>query len=179
MDEKIKNGTAPGMQDAAADQEVTVINRGLSYNIPIRNILLYPGARLAQDLSDAVANDSIPSEVCLKYNRNTEIFEAIVDFYLDGDFHFPKKLCWKSFEKELRFWRLEPEALAPCCFGEYQAAGAIQNTIEALQKDWEEHMDFKLEDLPQMHSRRLPCIMKMWIFFEDPQYSTPARVNID
>ena len=175
----MKNATIPGIQDADKDREVTVINRGRSYNIPVRNIMLHPGARMAQDLSGVVANGSITSDVCLKYNRSMEAFDAIVDFYLDGDFHFPKKLCWKSFEKELHFWRLEPEALAPCCIGEYQAACSIQNTIEALQKDWEEHMDFKLEDLPQMYSRQLPCMTKMWIFFEDPHYSIWARVNID
>ena len=157
------------------DPKVIIDNRGQRLSLPLSYLRRYPDSRLCQDSKKA--QRYAPGDgICLEYFRNPTALEAILDFYIDGELHFPEKLCWKVFERELDFWGVDVRYLALCCQRRFLEAGLIYRTMQKLQADWERHMCMQLRDLGDYKTSQLSWQKRGWFFFEDPGSSIYAKV---
>ena len=154
-----------------------ITSRGRQFKVPLRCLTRHPSSRLARDAMAARERGSETQNIELEYFRNSSILEVILDYYHEGQLHFPDGVCWRTFEAELRYWHLGAEQLSTCCKERYLAAGAVQRTLWRLQRNWERHMGRRLQDLsngkPTSNIGR-----RMWYFFEDPDSSNYARVGV-
>ena len=173
----------PGGNRAATDEYsksepmAFITCRGRQFKVPLRCLTRHPSSRLARDAMAARERGSETRDIELEYFRNSSILEVILDYYQEGQLHFPDGICWRTFEAELMYWHLDVEQLFPCCKERYLAAGAVQRTLWRLQRDWEGHMGRRLQDLSEGKPTSSIC-QRMWYFFEDPDYSVYARVGV-
>ena len=172
----------PGVNRAGTEYSKTepmafITCRGRQFKVPLRCLTRNPSSRLARDAMAAQERSSETQDIELEYFRNSSILEVILDYYQEGQLHFPDGVCWRTFEAELMYWRLEAETLSPCCKERYLAAGAVQRTVWRLQRNWERHMGRRLQDLSEAKPTSNIC-QRMWYFFEDPDYSNYAWVGI-
>ena len=151
--------------------------RGRQFKVPLRCLTRHPSSRIACDAMAAREPGSETRDIELEYFRNSSILEVILDYYQEGQLHFPDGVCWRTFEAELRYWHLDAEQLSPCCKERYLAAGAVQRTLWRLQRDWERHMGRRLQDLSDGKPTS-SIFQRMWYFFEDPESSIYARVGV-
>ena len=160
---------------AESDPKVVIENRGQRFSIPLPYLRQHPNSRLFQD-SEKARQRNPGGGIYLEYLRNPTVLEAILDFYLDGQLHFPEKLCWRVFERELQFWGVDVRNLCQCCQGRYLDAGLIHRTMQKLQADWERHMFMRLQDFKECNTRQINWMKRGWFFFEDPGSSIYAKV---
>ena len=180
---------APSFADPGGDEKdsgdcsstcnpvVLIMCRGRQYKLPMGCLARHPSSRLAQDAMAAREAAPEKMQIELEYYRNASILEVILDYFEDGHLHFPNGICWRTYESEFKFWRLDTEQISACCKERYSAAGAIQQTLLRLQRDWERHMGRRLQDLSSQ--KPLGKIShRIWYFFEDADSSIYARVRI-
>lgn len=76
--------------------------------------------------SVAEGKDNIPD--CYKseggayfFDRQPDVFHAVIKFYETGELHIPQKICAKIVKKEIKFWNIRDIRLAPCCWMLYNS----------------------------------------------------------
>ena len=156
---------------------VFIFNRGLTYKLPLKKIYRHPESRLARDCNEAGVHPTL-NLIELHYQRNSQILEAVIDFYQNDRLHFPTHLCWQTFEEELAFWDISPDLLDRCCRQTYLKAGEVRRTTDDIKTDWEAHMYIKLQDLACLHKLNFSPSKKIWLFLECPESSRGAKVMI-
>ena len=148
---------------SAQDGQIIVNVRGSRFIIPASDLKKHPQGFLASlEVTDKHFDRKAGEFV---FNRNPYNFQSILDFYVRGTLHFPGQLCHEVIKEELKFWRLPPEVLAPCCLDAYQQAIEDDNFMEDLQDAG--------QDLDKGDSFSLRC----WRFLEYPRSSKGALVS--
>lgn len=100
------------------------------------------------------------------FDRDSDVFRSILNFYRTGKLHFPRYECISAYDEELAFFGIIPEIISDCCYEEYK--DRKRDNIERLMDDLEDKKDNKP---PNMTYRET-----MWRAFENPQTSTMALV---
>ena len=157
------------------EKRVFILNRGHIFKLPLSAVFAHPFSRLAKDCGNALLNGA-QDFLHLEYHRNTQILELVIDFYLKGRLHYPRDICWESFEEELMFWNVSSDMVDHCCMRAYRDAGTVKRTTNTIKKSWEAHMGVKLEDLGRLPELCLSLSRRMWLFLEDPGSHPTAKV---
>lgn len=50
------------------------------------------------------------------FDRNSDIFGYILDYYRTGELHLPAHVCGIMIKKELTFWNIPLESISKCCW---------------------------------------------------------------
>ncbi|KAL8590961.1 hypothetical protein ACOMHN_040647 [Nucella lapillus] len=110
---------------------------------PKKDIPQYPDSQ-KQDLSPelnanlqagaAAAAAAITAETTLRFPRNASVFEAILDYVQTGEFHMPGHVCPQLFARDLRFWGLDFDDLAPCCYPKLVSFLEEQKTVRRFHE---------------------------------------------
>ena len=64
--------------------------------------------------------------------KNLHIFLYILDFYHQGDLHFPQSWCGSTIKQERNFWKIEERHIAACCWNTYRDFAEQKETVETL-----------------------------------------------
>ncbi|XP_033748724.1 potassium voltage-gated channel subfamily C member 3-like [Pecten maximus] len=53
------------------------------------------------------------------FDRNAEVFDAILDYFSTGRLHIPNSVCAERVKEELSYWKIPESHLAMCCWKAY------------------------------------------------------------
>ncbi|XP_062582053.1 potassium voltage-gated channel subfamily B member 2-like [Saccostrea cucullata] len=88
---------------------------GTKFEIPVKNILKYPGTLLEKMLPELTEKTEI------SFNRPDDAFKSIQNFYLTSKLHMARNMCPEEFAEEMEYWGIKTEMLEPCCLYRYLA----------------------------------------------------------
>lgn len=107
------------------------------------------------------------------FDRNPILFAYILDSFRKGAVHIPRDICGTTFKKELEFWKISPQFVAPCCLEAlYQSEDDVA-TVNLLVKSFQRNPNKCL-----MLQENLKIRSKLWLFLDEPHYSRAALVSI-
>ena len=113
---KVSATPTPAMDDF----DTVIINVGGTRFETARSTLgRHPDTRLA--LLDENSLEYGPKKREFYFDRDPGLFVHILNFYRFGDLHFPRDLCGPTIRRELDFWGVDMQHVAPCCWGFFQA----------------------------------------------------------
>uniref|UniRef100_K7F740 A-type voltage-gated potassium channel KCND1 n=1 Tax=Pelodiscus sinensis TaxID=13735 RepID=K7F740_PELSI len=102
------------------------------------------------------------------FDRDPEVFRAILNFYRTGKLHYPRYECISAYDEELAFYGILPEIIGDCCYEEYK--DRKRENAERLMDDNDS------ENNPEGSMPSLNLRETMWRAFENPHTSTLALV---
>ena len=157
------------------DDYIFVNVRGIRFAVFSSHLAKRPKSRLAM-ISKSDANFSVCDDE-FYFDRNPTVFNSLLDFYSQGEMHLPTNICIQAFRRELEYWRLEPELLAPCCWSKYRKAEEEERTLARVQKEWGTFGARIYTDVDE-HGNKVPTKQKIWLFLNEPQTSFGAKVKL-
>lgn len=107
------------------------------------------------------------------FDRNPTVFNSVLDYYSSGEMHLASNICIQAFRKELDFWKLEPELLAACCWSKYRKAEEEEKTLARVQDEW----GVFNADPGSQFTQKMGTLLKIWVFMNEPQSSSAAKVS--
>ena len=121
------------MEDEASSQGRVKFNIGGKLFITTNKTLSrIPGSLLAELQQDDPSYDPEMKEYY--FDRNHILFNAVLDTYRTGEFHFPHCLCGPFVRQELDFWRIPENYIGICCQRSYGEFEEEQKQISKLRK---------------------------------------------
>ncbi|XP_060579985.1 potassium voltage-gated channel protein Shaw-like [Ruditapes philippinarum] len=134
------------------------------------------------------------------FDRDPELFRHILNSYRLKEVHIPRTVCPLVFKKEMEFWSIPIQMIAPCCWqylyeSENNLAdlNIVMNEDNDYKKKWSKHnhvipgekdvatsaemqdgtgQEIHKKGIEENGSRR----SKIWLFLEEPASSTAAKV---
>lgn len=166
---------------------------GTVYTISEKTLLNYPESKLGRFAAGSdqerasIANHVLNGTYF--FDRSSFTFDAILNFYRDGELHLPDIKCPETFVKDLEFWQIDLRNLGTCCESKFEsmlkkarkrAAKQMENgTIENYQPvDGERRMG--VVDVEEQEHRNQKCGIvrhRVWMFLENPASSKGAIVG--
>ena len=131
-----------------------------------------PGSRLAK-LNKKLQNYRADYDDYF-FDRDPMMFRSIIDFYRNNSLHFPHNVCGPVVRQELKFWEIDEEHVAPCCWEFFTSSSENQATIELLCKSLEPDKTFTLKPKSSVW---IQTVSPTWTFLEDPASSKKAMVR--
>lgn len=158
-----------------SDDYMFVNLRGVRFAVFRSHLNRRPKSRLAL-LTKSDANYSHCDDE-FYFDRNPSLFNSVLDFYSQGEMHLPTNVCIQAFRRELEYWKLEAELLAPCCWSKYRKAEEEERTLARIQKEWGSFGARIYTDFDEQ-GNKVPTMQRIWIFLNEPQTSFAAKVSI-
>ena len=154
---------------------------GQRYVTRLSTLQRYPGTRLA----DLTRGDSSYDSQCGEYffDRNPRMFPYILDFYRDGEIHFPHCMCGPFIKKELTYWNIPEDKISTCCWKTYKEFEDEKRTLDLLDQAFNGHRRMFIKEQEKSQKYRgqnnwthwKMCILR---FLEDPSYTKYSKVYI-
>lgn len=104
------------------------------------------------------------------FDRDPIIFRSVIDFYRTGTLHLPSDICSTIIRRELEYWNIHEEHVAPCCWGFFRAHKDQETTVKLFSKAMG-------RDVDQHQRKRSQWKLALWTFLEDPSSSRNALVR--
>lgn len=104
------------------------------------------------------------------FDRDPRLFGCILDAYRKREIHVSRDICGETFRKELEYWELSGEHVAPCCW----------KTLYSSEEDMESmHMLLRTctETKRANRNQRSGPREKVWQTLEEPCSSRCAFVS--
>ncbi|KAI7806997.1 putative potassium voltage-gated channel subfamily V member 1 [Triplophysa rosa] len=155
-----------------------IINVGGSrYILSLELLASYPETRLgklalstrdsALDLCDDA--DFIENEFF--FDRNSQTFQYIINFYKTGHLHVREELCVISFLQEIEYWGIDELRIDSCCRDKYYRRKEMKESLDINDGEVveSEEVDFSgvlCQDLRQ----------RLWDLMEKPDSSKAAKM---
>ncbi|XP_037639546.1 potassium voltage-gated channel subfamily V member 1 [Sebastes umbrosus] len=166
--------TASGVRDPL---DFFVINVGGSRYVLSQELLTsYPETRLGKlarcgrDLALELCDDADLLENEFFFDRNSQTFQYVMNYYRTGHLHVSEELCEISFLQEIEYWGIDELRINPCCRERYYR-----------RKDQKENLDvgqeFEPEDTDEdFVGAACPALRRcLWDLLEKPESSRAAR----
>ncbi|XP_041843678.1 potassium voltage-gated channel subfamily V member 1 [Melanotaenia boesemani] len=156
---------------------VLIINvGGIRYILSQEMLVSHPETRLGKLVS--CSRDSV-LELCddadfleneFFFDRNSQTFEYVINFYRTGHLHVMEELCEISFLQEIQYWGINELCINSCCRERYYRRKEQKETLD-LQQEFEAdngEEDFMGAACPALRQ----CL---WNLLEKPESSRAAR----
>ncbi|CAB1336030.1 unnamed protein product [Coregonus sp. 'balchen'] len=154
---------APTEKNKRADELIVLNVSGRRFETWRNTLDRYPDTLLGSSEKEFFYNEETKEYF---FDRDADVFRAVLNFYRTGKLHYPRSECITSYDEELSFFGIIPEIIGDCCYEEYK--DRRRENQERLMDDDEDKKDAKL---PNMTFRET-----MWRAFENPHTSTMALV---
>ena len=82
----------------------------------------------------------------------------------------PGMVCPREFLREMEFWGIPVQNIAPCCWPTFYKTDFILNILDKLTE--------VTSQTPEEHrkSKDLTRVQNIWLFLDNPNYSNTAKV---
>ncbi|XP_010795219.1 potassium voltage-gated channel subfamily V member 1 [Notothenia coriiceps] len=102
------------------------------------------------------------------FDRNSQTFQYVMNFYRTGHLHVREELCEISFLQEIQYWGIDEHRIDACCRERYHRRKEQKETLD-IQRDFEDDdEDFVGAAFPALRRR-------LWDLLEKPKSSRAAR----
>ena len=152
-----------------SDRRVILNVGGVRHEVMWKTLEKLPNSRLgkiryAKSLDDIrkLCDDFDPIENELFFDRHSNSFSTVLNFYRTGKLHYPRNECLCSFGDELAFFNISDETMGNCCHEEYF------NKVKETQEETAEDVVVNKNEKEEPMSFR----ERMWDAFENPQKDT-------
>ncbi|XP_067949888.1 potassium voltage-gated channel protein Shaw-like [Watersipora subatra] len=102
---------------------------GQNFVSTVGTLLKYPKSRLGK----LVRND--PSGTNYFFESDAEIFKEVLKFYIGGELHCPKNICYSDFLSHLEFWEVAAENISECCIQEAKSSSDLDKQFDYFNKN--------------------------------------------
>uniref|UniRef100_G3N7F7 Potassium voltage-gated channel modifier subfamily V member 1 n=1 Tax=Gasterosteus aculeatus TaxID=69293 RepID=G3N7F7_GASAC len=160
-----------------AVQGHTLLNVGGSRFVLSRELLApHPETRLGKlarctrGSALELCDDADPPGNEFFFDRNSQTFQYVMNFYQTGDLHVREELCEISFLQEIQYWGIDELCIAPCCRERY-----------SRRKEQKENLDVRPRFEPEVGDEDFagalcPALRRrLWDLLEKPESSRAAR----
>ncbi|XP_072305926.1 A-type voltage-gated potassium channel KCND3 isoform X2 [Eucyclogobius newberryi] len=154
---------APTEKNKRQDELIVLNVSGRRYQTWKNTLDRYPDTLLGSSEKEFFYNEETKEYF---FDRDPDVFRAVLNFYRTGKLHYPRYECITSYDDELAFFGIVPEIIGDCCYEEYK--DRKRENAERLMDDQEDNKDAKLPNMT--------CRETMWRAFENPHTSTMALV---
>ncbi|XP_063448536.1 potassium voltage-gated channel protein Shaw-like [Mytilus trossulus] len=107
------------------------------------------------------------------FDRNPELFNTILDFYRNGELHFPTHICGWNWKQELEFWRISVTDISECCYPKYIKYEKDQNLVNYIKNAF-------IVRTAEYQTHKVSCLagikQRIWLFLEEPTSSIAAKI---
>ncbi|XP_067456495.1 potassium voltage-gated channel subfamily V member 1 [Thunnus thynnus] len=157
--------------------EFFIINVGGSRYLLSQELLAsHPETRLgklaccSRDSALELCDDADFLENEFFFDRNSQTFQYVMNFYRTGHLHVREELCEISFLQEIEYWGIDEVRISPCCRERYYRHKEQKETLDV-------HREFEAEDSDEdFVGAACPAFRRrLWDLLEKPESSRAAR----
>ncbi|XP_062987135.1 potassium voltage-gated channel subfamily V member 1 [Elgaria multicarinata webbii] len=165
---------------------ITINVGGARFVLSQQKLCCYPDTRLgklavvvsaAQDVTSSLldlCDDANVVENEYFFDRSSQAFRYIHNYYQTGRLHVMDQLCALSFLQEIQYWGLDELSIDSCCRDRYFRRKELSEVLD-IKKDAEE-LDAQVEE-EEFSGSLCPCFrQKLWEILEKPGSSVTARI---
>ncbi|KAI2655016.1 Potassium voltage-gated channel subfamily V member 1 [Labeo rohita] len=105
------------------------------------------------------------------FDRNSQTFQYIMNFYKTGHLHVREELCVISFLQEIEYWGIDELRIDSCCRDKYYRRKEMKESLD-IRKD-ADVMDNEEEDFTGVLCQDLR--QRLWDIMEKPDSSKAAK----
>uniref|UniRef100_A0A3P8XZS8 BTB domain-containing protein n=1 Tax=Esox lucius TaxID=8010 RepID=A0A3P8XZS8_ESOLU len=104
------------------------------------------------------------------FDRSSQTFQYVMNFYRTGHLHVREELCVLSFLQEIEYWGIDELRIDPCCRDFYYRRKALKESLDVneVEDDASEDEDFNGAACPGLRRR-------LWELLQKPESSRAAR----
>ncbi|XP_017296059.1 potassium voltage-gated channel subfamily V member 1 [Kryptolebias marmoratus] len=104
------------------------------------------------------------------FDRNSQTFQYVMNFYKTGHLHVMEELCEISFLQEIEYWGIEEVRINSCCRERYYRRKEQKESRDVRR-------EFKADDADEdFMGASCPALRRhLWDFLEKPESSRAAR----
>lgn len=117
------------------------------------------------------------------FDRDPEVFGAILNYLRTGELHLPAKYCGPQIKMEMEYWGLEEDEIEECCWTTYSAWTSTLEALRKLEKDRKSHMPTSVELPFSPGVSASPAFTKLkkvqatgWAIMNNPRSSIFAQI---
>lgn len=158
--------------------DVFVINVGGSRYILSQELLSsFPETRLGKlarstrDSALDLCDDADFLENEFFFDRNSQTFQYIMNYYKTGRLHVMEELCAMSFLQEIEYWGIDELSIDSCCREKYYRRKEMKESLDVSRDA--EVMESKEEDFSGVVCEGLR--QRLWNIMEKPDSSAAAK----
>jgi hypothetical protein len=159
-----------------------------------RSLLKAIDGTLLSDL-DETCNQYDKEENVYNFDRDPELFRHILNSYRIKEVHIPRTVCPFVYKKELQFWKIPIQLIAPCCW-QYLSESNLEDLKIVVNEDNNYKTNWNAKNYIFPETNLVPMtekkqekeksssnegkdgnMSKVWMFLEEPGSSTAAKVN--
>ncbi|KAM3615288.1 uncharacterized protein V6R79_026134 [Siganus canaliculatus] len=157
--------------------DVFVVNvGGTRYVLSQQLLASYPDTRLgklascSRDSALELCDDADFLENEFFFDRNSQTFQYVMNFYRTGHLHVREELCEISFLQEIQYWGIDELRINACCRERYYRRKEQKETLDVRR-------DFEAEDPDEdFAGAACPALRRrLWDLLEKPESSRAAR----
>ncbi|XP_070768605.1 potassium voltage-gated channel subfamily V member 1 [Enoplosus armatus] len=127
-------------------------------------------ARCSRDSALELCDDADFLENEFFFDRNSQTFQYVMNYYRTGHLHVREELCEISFLQEIEYWGIDELRINPCCRERYYRRKEQKETLD-VQREFEaedDDEDFVGAACPDLRRH-------LWDLLEKPESSRAAR----
>ncbi|XP_064803270.1 potassium voltage-gated channel subfamily V member 1-like [Oncorhynchus masou masou] len=105
------------------------------------------------------------------FDRSSQTFQYVINFYRTGHLHVREELCVFSFLQEIEYWGIDELCIDPCCRERYYRRKELKESLDVRNEavaDESQDEDFNGAACPDLRRR-------LWDLLEKPESSRAAR----
>ncbi|KAK7108918.1 potassium voltage-gated channel protein Shaw-like isoform X2 [Littorina saxatilis] len=113
------------------------------------------------------------------FDRDPEVFGAILNYLRTGEFHLPTKYCGPAMKTEMEFWGIEEDEIEECCWNSYSAWTSTLEALQKLEKDRKVNMPGSVELFLRPGEKVTKCRriqIKGWNILNNPHSSIYGQI---
>ncbi|XP_053106969.1 potassium voltage-gated channel subfamily V member 1 [Hemicordylus capensis] len=164
---------------------ITINVGGARFVLSQQKLCCYPDTRLgklavvvsaARDVTSSLldlCDDANLVENEYFFDRSSQAFHYIHNYYQTGRLHVMDQLCALSFLQEIQYWGLDELSIDSCCRDRYFRRKELSETLD-IKKDAEE-LDAQVEEEDFSGSLCPGIRQKLWEVLDKPGSSIAAR----
>ncbi|XP_067094625.1 potassium voltage-gated channel subfamily V member 1 [Osmerus mordax] len=155
-----------------------IINVGGSRYVLSQELLAsYPETRLGKlalstrDSALELCDDADFLENEFFFDRNSQTFQYVMNYYRTGHLHVREELCVVSFLQEIEYWGIDEVQIHPCCRDRYYRRKELKESMDV-------HREAKADDSEDEDFSGAACPAyrrQLWDVLEKPDSSRTAR----
>ncbi|XP_064641972.1 potassium voltage-gated channel subfamily C member 3-like [Lineus longissimus] len=171
-----EKANAPSGTTDAEVSERDVLNfdiRGVKFELLADVVDEYPDTTLGRLAEQYQHLPELERNVVYVFDRDPNVFKAVIQFYKTGELHHPSVVCATIFKRDIEFWRITCP-VAPCCSPAYQEAHSNTDVIRQFKETIIDEKNLLSDYVFHHNGRRWRP--RLWYFMTYPSSSLGAKV---